>query len=54
MIKQTLKRRHPGFNELFYGFLSFNELLEEAQARGYLKLELDEKSGGYIIQSVTF
>ncbi len=53
MIKQTLKRRHPGFNELFYGFPSFNELLEEAQTRGYLKLELDEKSGGYIIQSVS-
>jgi hypothetical protein len=35
MIKQTLKRRHPGFNESFYGFLSFKELLEEAQARGY-------------------
>ncbi len=53
MIKQTLKRRHPGFNESFYGFASFNELLEEAQTRGYLKLELDEKSGGYVIQSVT-
>src|SRR4029078_13598275 len=26
MIKQTLKRRHPGFNESFYGFPSFNEL----------------------------
>lgn len=52
MIKQTLKRRHPGFSETFYGFPSFNELLEEAQARGSIKLELDEKSGGYVIQSV--
>jgi uncharacterized protein (TIGR00288 family) len=52
MIKQTLKRRHPSFNESFYGFPSFNELLEEAQTRGYLKLELDDKSGGYVIQSV--
>lgn len=52
MIKQTLKRQHPGFNESFYGFASFNELLEEAQARGFLKLELDEKSGGYIIQKL--
>ena len=33
MIKQTLKRRQPGFNESYYGFPSFNELLEEAQAR---------------------
>ena len=53
MIKQTLKRRHPGFSESFYGFASFNELLEEAQSRGYLKLALDEKSGGYVIESVT-
>jgi uncharacterized protein (TIGR00288 family) len=53
MIKQTLKRQHPSFSESFYGFPSFNELLEEAQTRGYLKLELDDKSGGYIIQKVT-
>jgi uncharacterized protein (TIGR00288 family) len=53
MVKQTLKRREPGFNESFYGFASFKELLEEAQARGCLKLQMDDKSGGYIIQSVT-
>lgn len=47
MIKQTLKRRRPGFNESFYGFSSFNDLLEEAQTRGQLDLELDERSGGY-------
>jgi len=51
MIKQTLKRRNPGFNESYYGFRSFGQLLEEAQARGILELELDEKSGGYIIKS---
>jgi hypothetical protein len=53
MIKQTLKRQHPGFNESFYGFPSFNDLLEEAQTRGHLKLELDAKSGGYVIHSMT-
>lgn len=52
MIKQTLKRRRPGFNESFYGFSSFSDLLEEAQSRGELALELDEKSGGYIITSI--
>ncbi|MEQ8860701.1 MAG: NYN domain-containing protein [Pseudomonadales bacterium] len=52
MVKQTLKRRRPGFNESFYGFSSFSDLLEEAQERGELQLELDEKSGGYIIRSV--
>jgi uncharacterized protein (TIGR00288 family) len=51
MIKQTLKRRKPGFNESYYGFRSFNQLLEEAQARRILELEPEEKSGGYIIKS---
>jgi uncharacterized protein (TIGR00288 family) len=53
MVKQTLKRRRPGFNESVYGFRSFSDLLEEAQNRGELTLELDEKSGGYIIRALT-
>ena len=51
MVKQTLKRRRPGFNEAYYGFRSFNRLLDEAAARGMIELEPDEKSGGYIIIS---
>jgi uncharacterized protein (TIGR00288 family) len=49
MVKQTLKRRRPGFNERFYGVRSFGELLEAAEQQGLLKLELDERSGGYVI-----
>jgi hypothetical protein len=52
MIKQAIKRRSPGFNERFYGFRSFNDLLIEAQRRNLLKLEADEKSGGYIVHAV--
>ena len=52
MIKQALKRRKPGFSESYYGFRSFNGLLEEAQARGILALERDEKSGGYIVRTI--
>ena len=52
MVKQTLKRRRPGFNESRFGFSSFNELLEEAQERGYLAIEADERSGGYVVRSV--
>ena len=51
MIKQTLKRRKPGFAESYYGFRSFGQLLEEAGAREILQLERDEKSGGFIIKS---
>jgi len=50
MVKQALKRRKPGFNESFYGFRSFNGMLEEAARRGSLALERDEKSGGYIVR----
>ncbi len=52
MVKQALKRRNPGFSESYYGFRSFNQLLEEAAARNLLVLERDEKSGGYIVRSV--
>jgi uncharacterized protein (TIGR00288 family) len=53
MVKQTLKRRKPGFSERYHGFSTFNVLLEEAQERNLLILEADEKSGGYMIKSVT-
>ena len=52
MVKQTLKRRKPGFNESYYGFRAFGELLEEAEREGLIKLEHDERSGGYIVKAV--
>jgi uncharacterized protein (TIGR00288 family) len=51
MVKQALKRRHPGFNESYYGFRAFSDLLEEAQKKGLIKLEPDSKSGGYVIKT---
>jgi len=50
MVKQALKRRNPGFNETYYGFRAFSDLLEEAGEKGLIKLEPDEKSGGYIVR----
>jgi len=52
MVKQALTRRRPGFNETYYGFRSFNKLLEDAAARKLLVLERDEKSGGYVIHAI--
>ncbi len=49
MVKQALKRQRPGFNESYYGFSNWNDLLEQAEKKKLLKLESDEKSGGYII-----
>jgi len=49
MVKQALKRRHPGFNESYYGYKAFSDLLEDAEKKNLIKLEPDEKSGGYVI-----
>jgi uncharacterized protein (TIGR00288 family) len=50
MVKQTLKRRKPGFSESYYGYRSFGELLEDAMKHKLLILERDEKSGQHIIR----
>lgn len=50
MVKQALKRQRPGFNESYYGFKSFNALLEEAAARKLIALDREGKSGGYIVR----
>ncbi len=51
MVKQAIKRQRPGFNESYYGFRTFNKLLEEAASRKLLSLERDDKSGNYLIHS---
>jgi uncharacterized protein (TIGR00288 family) len=48
MVKQAIKRRHPGFNERAYGFDSFTEFLRDAQQRGLV--ELDEKPGNCLVR----
>jgi uncharacterized LabA/DUF88 family protein len=50
-LKQAIKRRKPDFNETYFGFRAFGNLLEEAQARGLLELGRDEKSGTYVYRS---
>lgn len=49
MVKQALKRRHPGFNEAYYGYKAFSDLLEDAEKKGLVKLEKDSKSGGHVV-----
>ncbi len=49
MVKQTLKRKRPMFNESYHGYESFSQLLEDAEKRGLLKLQKEPRSGGYVI-----
>jgi hypothetical protein len=53
MVKQTLKRRKPGFSESYHGFRSFGKMLEQMETLGMITLEHDKKSGSYIITSVS-
>lgn len=51
MIKQTMQRKQPYFNETYYGYKSFSELLEDAQRLGIVSMKKDAKSGGYVISA---
>ncbi len=50
MVKQVLKRKKPQFSESYYGYRSFNNLLEDAAKQKLLEIQKDEKSGNYVIQ----
>ena len=49
MVKQTMKRRRPGFSESSYGYKSFRELVEDAQKNNLLVINRDKKTGQYTI-----
>src|SRR4051794_16174578 len=49
MVKDTMKRKKPSFNETYYGYRSFSELLEDAQAQGLLELDTDKRSRTYVV-----
>jgi uncharacterized protein (TIGR00288 family) len=50
LIKQTIRRVYPGFNETYYGYRSFGDLLDDAQKRGLIQIEHDENRGNYKVQ----
>lgn len=49
MIKQTMQRKKPSFNEGYYGYSTFSELLEDAERKQIIKLKKDQRSGTYIV-----
>ena len=51
MVKQTMQRKQPYFNETYYGYKSFSELLEDAQRKGLISMKKDAKSGGYVVSA---
>lgn len=49
MVKDTIKRKKPSFNEAYHGYRTFSELLEDAQKQGLLELEIDKRSRTYVV-----
>src|SRR5262249_8505113 len=49
MVKDTMKRKNPSFNESYHGYRTFSELLEDAKANGLLELDTDKKSRTYVV-----
>jgi len=45
MVKQTLRRVHPGFNEGYYGYRSFSDLMKDVERRGLINVEYDSQHG---------
>lgn len=52
MVKQALRRVHPDFNEATAGYRNFNELLQDAEKDGCVRLEYDERRGNYRVDLV--
>jgi uncharacterized protein (TIGR00288 family) len=49
MVKQTIKRVYPGFNESYYGYGSFSEMLEDCAAKGMIRVDYDKNRGNYLV-----
>jgi uncharacterized protein (TIGR00288 family) len=49
MVKDTMKRKQPSFTEGSYGYRSFSDLLEDAEALGIINLRTDQRSGTYVV-----
>lgn len=49
LVKQTMQRKSPSFNEEFYGYGSFSEMLEDAERHKVIGLRRDQRSGNYVV-----
>jgi uncharacterized protein (TIGR00288 family) len=49
MVKQTMQRKKPSFNEGYYGYSTFSELLEDAERKSIIRLKKDQRSGSYVV-----
>jgi uncharacterized protein (TIGR00288 family) len=50
-LKQAIRRVYPGFNEDYYGYRSFSDLLEDLQDLKLIQLEYDDSRGNYKVRA---
>ena len=53
MVKETVKRKKPSFDEGYYGYTTFSKLLEDAAEADLIEIEKDKRSGSYVITAYT-
>ncbi|HBA82597.1 MAG TPA: hypothetical protein DCZ95_00745 [Verrucomicrobia bacterium] len=49
LIKMTIKRKRPSFNESYYGYRNFSQLLEDAAEKNLVTLTRDAANRTYIV-----
>jgi uncharacterized protein (TIGR00288 family) len=49
-LKQAIRRVFPGFNEGYYGYSTFSDLLEALNDKGLLELDYDEHRKNYKVR----
>jgi len=49
-LKLAIRRVYPGFNEGYYGYRSFSDLLKDLKVKGLIELEYDEARGNYKVR----
>jgi hypothetical protein len=50
MVKETMKRKKPSFNESYHGYRTFSDLLADAEKHGIIRLRTDLRSGTYVVE----
>ncbi len=54
LVKDTMKRKQPSFNEQGFGYSTFSDLLEDAASQGLLEIERDPDAGGtYVVRGLS-
>ncbi len=50
IVKDSMRRKYPAFDESEHGFSTFSKFLEEAGGTGMVRLETDPRSGTYRVE----